>query len=66
MNFRLLACQVEGGTDMEKTTTHFEQVPLEVVAAILEVEKERLLKSEPQPLMEPSKSQPRIERKGRP
>ena len=51
---------------MEKTTTHFEQVPLEVVAAILEVEKERLLKSEPQPLMEPSKSQPRIERKGRP
>jgi hypothetical protein len=64
MNGRLLAFHLEGGPDMERTSTHFEQVPLEVVLAILEVEKERHLKPEtPQISSEQAKSQPRTDRK---
>ena len=49
---------------MQRTNTHFEQVPLEVVLAILEVEKERHVTPEtPQTSGEQAKSQPRTDRK---
>jgi hypothetical protein len=64
MNGRLLAFPLEGGPDMQRTNTHFEQVPLEVVLAILEVEKERHVTPEtPQTSGEQAKSQPRTDRK---
>jgi hypothetical protein len=56
---------VEGGPDMEKAKTHFEQVPLEAVQVIVEIQKERMLNSEtPQPSNGKRKSQSRVERKG--
>jgi hypothetical protein len=62
---RLLRFHMEGGTDMQKTATHFEQVPLETVHVIVKAEKQRLLESEtPKPSNGQRKPQSRVERKG--
>ena len=51
---------------MARTETHFEQVPLEQVAAITEAQKKRLAELEtPQPSQERDEPQTRSERKGR-
>jgi hypothetical protein len=46
MNCGLLGFQSQGGTAMQRTPTHFEQVPLKTIQAIIRAEKERRIESE--------------------
>jgi hypothetical protein len=46
MNCGLLVSQLSGGTAMQRTATHFEQVALETIQAIIRAEKERRIESE--------------------
>jgi hypothetical protein len=55
MNCGLLVFQLQGGTAMQRTPTHFEQVPLETIQAIIRAEKKR--RSEPEAAPPSSKQQ---------